>query len=138
LDPNADPLSVTTLGIFSESDPEFDSIVIPNPATTALKPTGFTLADARLGQRQTISFTTPSFTVLDVSVEATVALSDGRFCSSDDVLIDGTQATFSLPASCFGRSASSAAPRLDRASVCVVYRGGDFGDQVSQACWMWQ
>jgi hypothetical protein len=84
-------------------------IKIPNPATPTLKPSGGLLADAKLGQNQTISWTPPTtFTPAKLFVSANVYTSStgpGLFCSSPQppVSLGDTQATFKFLTSCFGQ-----------------------------------
>src|SRR5262249_17752415 len=92
------------------ADPATDAIFIPNPAPPTLKPPGFTLANARLGQAQTISWTRPSFPVASLFINAIVngpptGGSDVCSVNQSNPNLDpsATQATFTLPTTCNGQ-----------------------------------
>src|SRR4029453_34449 len=118
-----------------EADPANDAIFIPNPAPPTLKPAGFTLANARLGQAQTISWTRPSFPVASLFINPIVTTSDtggGSFgpVNQKNPTLDpnATQATFTLPTTCNGQPVQSA-------SFCVFYSAAD--GRTTTACWLW-
>jgi hypothetical protein len=117
-----------------EANPDVDFIQIPN-TTGAPKPSGFALTDAKLGVAQTISWTQPTFPVRDLFVTPIVYLSDGRFCSGvqPNVSTTSTQVTYTLPATCFGRTATSPAPNIVKANVCINYQGEN--GEASSGCW---
>jgi hypothetical protein len=122
----AAPIRVTTA---LANDELTEYIEIPNPATPTLKPSGGRLADAKLGQNQTISWTKPTtFPIRDVFVSANVYTGTGQFCSSPQppVTESSTQATFKFLSSCFGQAPQSA-------NVCVFYTGT--ADEQTAACW---
>jgi hypothetical protein len=118
-----------------EANPTTDFVSIPNPATPSLKPAGFTLAAAKLGQAQTISWTQPTFEVANLFINPSVYTGTGQgslFCSVNNTPnLDpaATQATFTLPTKCNGQ------PVL-KATVCVFFEG--VNGQTSDACWFWQ
>ncbi len=111
-----------------------DFILIPNPSTPNLVPTGTELADARLGQNQTISWTLPTFSVKEVRLSPIVMLTPfggGAFCSVPQQFLSPTttQATFKFPTTCFTQPVMSA-------QVCVFFLG-DNGES-STGCWFFQ
>jgi hypothetical protein len=118
-----------------EANPSTDFVVIPNPSTPLLKPAGFTLAQAKLGQAQTISWTQPAFEVRELFINPnvnTTTTGGGVFCSvqnNNDLDPSATQATFTLPTTCQGQAVLSA-------SVCIFYTG--VNGETSDACWFWQ
>jgi hypothetical protein len=118
----------------AEANRSTDTIFIPNGATPALKPSGLTLADAKLGRSQTFSWTAPPFAVSELFLETvvhTTAAGNGVFCAVQDFTTQldpaATQASFTLPPTCSGQPVLSA-------TACVVYIGEDSGKR-TEACW---
>jgi hypothetical protein len=121
----------------SEANRSTDVVFIPNEATPALKPSGFTLADAKLGQAQDLSWTVPPFSISELFIEAVVHTTvngDGMYCTVQDRRTEldpaATQGSFTLPPTCNGQPVLSA-------SACVVYLGENTR-QRSEACWTWR
>jgi hypothetical protein len=102
-------------------------------------PNGFTLADARLGQDQLISWTLPTFDVQTIFVSPIVNTSTmgGLFCSGEQQELppDATTASFRFPTHCQGQP-------VQQANVCIFISGTtgspDFNSAVSSACWFFQ
>ena len=120
-----------------EANRSTDVVFIPNDATPALKPSGFTLADAKLGRSQTFSWTVPPFSVSELFLEAvvhTTVAGDGFFCTVQDFTTQldpaATQGSFTLPATCNGKPVLSA-------TACVVYINEE-GRARTEACWTWR
>src|SRR5439155_26751242 len=105
------PQTIQTSLDTPEANPATDFIFIPNPSTPSLKPAGFTLAQAKLGLPQTISWTQPAFEVRDLFINPnvnTTTTGGGFFCSVQDqsnpnLDPNATQATFTLPTKCQGQ-----------------------------------
>mgnify|MGYP003694646133 CR=1 FL=1 len=113
------------------TNPDTSEIIsIPNPSTPGVKPSGFTLADAKLGQDQSISWTLPTFQVEAVSLWPVVNGVDGQACGDpQDLPVTAISATFRFRTICEARPITSA-------KVCVLIRGTD--GAVSSACWSFE
>jgi hypothetical protein len=143
----ASPQTVITSLMNAEANPATDFISIPNPSTPTLKPAGFMIADAKLGQNLTVSWTLPtSFAIGNVMLTANVTAdtSSGQSqpaftlppftCtpSSIDLPIGTTSATFKFPASCFGLP-------VTEAQFCIFITGTSATqDKRTTACWMFR
>jgi hypothetical protein len=119
----------------AEANPATDFIFIPNQPG-APEPTGTSLADARLGQTMTVSWTLPSFPIRDQRFSPIVNTSDGRFCSGEqqDLMPGTTSTTFRFPTSCDGQP-------IVMAQFCIFFTGEavDGGGRESSAgCWFFQ
>jgi hypothetical protein len=119
----------------AEANPATDFIFIPNQPG-APEPTGTSLADARLGQNMTVSWTLPSFPIRDQRFSPIVNTSDGRFCSGEqqDLMPGTTSTTFRFPTSCDGQP-------IVMAQFCIFFTGEavDGGGRESSAgCWFFQ
>jgi hypothetical protein len=117
--------------VSSVTNPDTSEIIsIPNPSTPGVKPSGFTLADAKLGQDQSISWTLPTFQVEAVSLWPVVNGVDGQACGDpQDLPVTAISATFRFRTNCEARPITSA-------KVCVLIRGTD--GAVSSACWSFE
>jgi hypothetical protein len=116
----------------SSTTPPNDFIVIPNPATANLQPSGFGLVDAKVGQTMTVSWSLPTFEVSDVELTANVSPFSGPgprpFCSIQPVFLPrtATSGSFKFPTSCFGQP-------VGQAQFCIFITGT--GGEKSNACW---
>ena len=152
------PQTVITTLRNAEADPATDFISIPNPAPglSTMKPTGFTLADAKLGQNLTVSWTLPtSFEIGNVMLTGNVTASESSgqsagqsapgqsppaftlpplSCtpSSIDLPVTTTSATFKFPTSCFGMP-------VTQAQFCIFVTGtAATQGKTTAACWFFQ
>ena len=128
-DPTLDVHTIVATLDSPEADPAVDVVRIPG--ASGVGPLGSTLADAKLGQAQTISWTAPSFPVRSLFINPVVSTSptgQGTFCSPNlpDLAPGTTQATFTFPATCNGQA-------VQQASVCIFYEGEN--GETSDACW---
>lgn len=116
----------------SSATPPNDFIAIPNLATPNLRPLGFGLADAKLGQTMTVSWSLPTFEVSDVQLTANVSTSSGggpqTFCSIQPVFVPptATSGSFKFPTSCMTQP-------VRQAQFCVFITGT--GGEKTNACW---
>jgi hypothetical protein len=138
---------VTTTLRNAEADPLVDFISIPNTSTPTLKPAGFRIVDAKLGQNLTVSWTRPtSFEIGSVMLTANVTAvpSGGQSSpaftlppltcspSSIDVPIAITSATFKFPTSCFGIP-------VTQAQFCIFITGtAATQNKRTTACWFFE
>jgi len=141
------PQTVITSLTNAEANPATDFITIPNPSTPTLKPGGFTIADAKLGQNLAVSWSLPtSFEIGNVMLTANVTAdtSSGQSrpdftlppltCtpSSIDLPIGTTSATFKFPTSCFGSP-------VTQAQFCIFITGTPATqNKRTTACWFFQ
>jgi hypothetical protein len=141
--------SVITTLRNAEANPATDFISIPNPSPglSTLKPAGFSLTDAKLGQNITVSWTLPtSFEIGSVSLTSNVTAdtSSGQSqpaftlppltCtpSSIELPIGTTSATFKFPTSCFGVP-------VTQAQFCIFVTGTSATQgKTTAACWFFQ
>jgi hypothetical protein len=139
-----------------EADPLTDFIEIPNPATPTLKPAGFNLAAARLGQNLTVSWTLPTFEVESVDLTANVTADPSQSGSSGqlqaaltssaepftlppltctvnslELPTSATSATFKFPTTCLGVP-------VTEAQFCIFVKGTAPDNKTSTACWFFQ
>jgi hypothetical protein len=124
-----------------------DYISIPNPATPTLKPAGFGIADAKLGQNLTVSWTLPpsaTFQIESIQLTANVtavpppqsgqaqppAFTIAPTCTinSIDLPTTATSGTLKLPTTCFGIP-------VTRAQFCVFINGTSPENKTTAACW---
>jgi hypothetical protein len=127
---SAQPQTVLATLTNPEANPLTDFIKIPRE-TTAPAPSGGGLADARLGQNMTVSWSLPSFPILEQRFSPIVNLPDHRFCSGvqQDLPPGTTTATFKFPTQCFGQ-----APTV--AQFCIFFKGEN--GESSTGCWFFQ
>ncbi len=116
----------------SSATPPNDFIAIPNLATPNLRPLGFGLADAKLGQTMIVSWSLPTFAVSDIQLTANVSTSSGggpqTFCSIQPVFVPptATSGSFKFPTSCMTQP-------VRQAQFCVFITGT--GGEKTNACW---
>jgi hypothetical protein len=135
----------------AEADPATDFVSIPNtstPALAALKPAGFRITDAKLGQDLTVSWTLPtSFEIASVQLTAFVTAVppiSGQAqppaftlpplsCtpSSIDLPTTATSGTLKFPATCFGIP-------VTQAQFCIFVTGTSPEDKTTAACWFFE
>jgi len=143
----ASPQTVVTSLKNAEANPTTDFISIPNPSTPTLKPGGFAITHAKLGQNLTVSWTLPtSFEIGNVMLTANVtAVPEGGQSSpsftlppltctpsSIDLPLGTTSATFKFPTSCF-------AIPVTQAQFCIFITGTSATqNKRTTACWMFQ
>ena len=143
----ASPQTVVTSLKNAEANPTTDFISIPNPSTPTLKPGGFGITHAKLGQNLTVSWSLPtSFEIGNMMLTANVTAvpqggqSSPAFTlppltctpSSIDLPIGTTSATFKFPTSCFGTP-------VTQAQFCIFITGTSATqNKRTTACWMFQ
>jgi hypothetical protein len=143
------PQTVVTTLRNAEANPTTDFITIPNPSTPTLKPGGFGITHAKLGQNLTVSWTLPtSFEIGNIMLTANVtAIPQGGggqsspaftlpplTCtpSSIELPLGTTSATLKFPSSCFGEP-------VTQAQFCIFITGTPATqDKRTTACWFFQ
>jgi hypothetical protein len=141
------PQTVLTPLANAEANPATDFVSIPNPSTPTLKPAGFRLTDAKLGQNLTVSWTLPtSFPIASVQLTAFVtadpptggqaqpAFTIPPFScnpSSIDLPTTAKSGTLKFPTTCFGLP-------ITQAQFCVFITGPSPENKTTTACWFFE
>jgi hypothetical protein len=138
---------VVTSVMNAEATAPADYIRIPNPTTPTLKPAGFGITHAKLGQNLTVSWTLPTFEIGNVQLTANVTavppvsgqaeppaftLAPTCTVSSIDLPTTATSGTLKFPTTCLGIP-------VTQAQFCIFITGtSDADNKTTTACWFFQ